>query len=96
MALTVAGLKGRVVLVDFWTTRSSMLGSLPHVEAWNAAYAADGLTVVVSTRRSSRTSTTWLNITRAAAELGAHYPIAVDTSYATWNTTRTPIGPWNP
>ena len=45
--LTVAGLRGRVVLVDFWTYSCiNCQRSLPHVEAWNAAYAADGLTVV--------------------------------------------------
>ena len=43
----MAGLRGRVVLVDFWTYSCiNCQRSLPHVEAWNAAYAKDGLTVV--------------------------------------------------
>ena len=45
--LTLAGLRGRVVLVDFWTYSCiNCQRTLPHVEAWNRAYAEDGLTVV--------------------------------------------------
>ena len=45
--LTIAGLRGQVVLVDFWTYSCiNCQRSLPHVEAWNAAYAKAGLTVV--------------------------------------------------
>ncbi len=45
--LSLAGLKGRVVLIDFWTYSCiNCQRSLPHVEAWNRAYADDGLTVI--------------------------------------------------
>jgi len=84
--LTVAGLKGRVVLVDFWTYSCiNCQRSLPHVEAWNAAYAADGLTVVGVHTPEFAFEHDVGNITRAAAQLGVHYPIAVDNGYATWN-----------
>ena len=84
--LTIAGLKGRVVLVDFWTYSCiNCQRSLPHVEAWNAAYASAGLTVVGVHTPEFAFEHDVGNITRAAAQLGVHYPIAVDNSYATWD-----------
>ena len=84
--LTVAGLRGRVVLVDFWTYSCiNCQRSLPHVEAWNAAYASAGLTVVGVHTPEFAFEHDVGNITRAAAQLGVHYPIAVDNSYATWD-----------
>ena len=84
--LTVSGLKGRVVLVDFWTYSCiNCQRSLPHVEAWNANYAAAGLTVVGVHTPEFAFEHDVGNITRAAAQLGVHYPIAVDNSYATWD-----------
>jgi cytochrome c biogenesis protein CcdA/thiol-disulfide isomerase/thioredoxin len=84
--LTIAGLRGRVVLVDFWTYSCiNCQRSLPHVEAWNDAYAKAGLTVVgVHTPEFAFEHETG-NITRAAARLGVDYPIAVDNDYGTWN-----------
>jgi cytochrome c biogenesis protein CcdA/thiol-disulfide isomerase/thioredoxin len=84
--LTIAGLRGRVVLVDFWTYSCiNCQRSLPHVEAWNAAYASDGLTVVGVHTPEFAFEHDVGNITRAAAQLGVHYPIAVDNDYDTWN-----------
>ena len=84
--LTVAGLHGRVVLVDFWTYSCiNCQRSLPHVEAWNAAYGKYGLTVVGVHTPEFAFEHDVANITRAAAQLGVHYPIAVDNDYATWN-----------
>ncbi len=84
--LTMAGLKGRVVLVDFWTYSCiNCQRSLPHVEAWNAAYARDGLTVVGVHTPEFAFEHDVGNIAAAAAQLGVHYPIAVDDNYATWD-----------
>ena len=45
--LTAEGLRGRVVLVDFWTyTCVNWLRTLPYVRAWDAKYAAQGLTTI--------------------------------------------------
>ena len=84
--LTIAGLKGRVVLIDFWTYSCiNCQRSLPHVEAWQAAYAKVGLTVIgVHTPEFAFEHETG-NIIRAASELGVRYPIAVDNDYGTWN-----------
>ncbi len=84
--LTMAGLRGRVVLVDFWTYSCiNCQRSLPHVEAWNAAYAKDGLTVVGVHTPEFAFEHVVSNISQAAAQLGVHYPIAVDNDYGTWN-----------
>ncbi len=84
--LSIRGLRGRVVLVDFWTYSCiNCQRSLPHVEAWNAAYAKDGLTVVGVHTPEFAFEHVISNITQAAAQLGVHYPIAVDNNYATWN-----------
>ena len=84
--LTIAGLRGRVVLVDFWTYSCiNCQRSLPHVEAWAAAYSKAGLTVVGVHTPEFAFEHDVGNIRRAATELGVHYPIAVDNRYATWN-----------
>ena len=84
--LTMSGLRGKVVLVDFWTYSCiNCQRSLPHVEAWNSAYAKSGLTVVgVHTPEFAFEHVT-SNITQGAAQLGVHYPIAIDNDYGTWN-----------
>jgi cytochrome c biogenesis protein CcdA/thiol-disulfide isomerase/thioredoxin len=84
--LSIRGLRGRVVLVDFWTYSCiNCQRSLPYVESWNAAYAKDGLTVVGVHTPEFAFEHVISNITQAAAQLGVHYPIAVDNDYATWN-----------
>ncbi len=84
--LTLAGLKGRVVLVDFWTYSCiNCQRTLPHVEAWNRAYAADGLTIMgVHTPEFAFEHVT-SNVAQAASQLGVRYPIAQDNDYTTWN-----------
>ena len=84
--LSIARLRGRVVLVDFWTYSCiNCQRSLPHVEAWNRAYAKDGLTVIgVHTPEFAFEHVT-SNVRAAAGQLGVHYPIALDNNYSTWN-----------
>ena len=84
--LSIAGLKGKVVLVDFWTYSCiNCQRSLPHLEAWNRAYAAAGLTIVgVHTPEFAFEHVT-SNVTQAAQQLGVSYPIAIDNQYSTWN-----------
>ena len=84
--LSLADLKGRVVLVDFWTYSCiNCQRTLPHVEAWNRAYGADGLTIIgVHTPEFAFEHVT-SNVAQAAGQLGVHYPIAQDNDYSTWN-----------
>jgi cytochrome c biogenesis protein CcdA/thiol-disulfide isomerase/thioredoxin len=84
--LSIAQLRGRVLLVDFWTYSCiNCLRTLPHLRAWDAAYRRHGLVIVgVHTpefafeRRPS-------NVRSAVRRLGVHYPVALDPDYKTWN-----------
>jgi cytochrome c biogenesis protein CcdA/thiol-disulfide isomerase/thioredoxin len=84
--LTLAGLKGRVVLVDFWTYSCiNCQRSLPHLEAWNRAYAKDGLSIVGVHTPEFAFEHVASNVGQAASQLGVTYPIALDNDYTTWN-----------
>lgn len=84
--LTLQQLRGKVVLVDFWTYSCiNCQRSLPHVEAWYADYARDGLVVVGVHTPEFAFEHVVSNVESAAANLGVRYPIAVDNDYATWD-----------
>jgi cytochrome c biogenesis protein CcdA/thiol-disulfide isomerase/thioredoxin len=84
--LTLASLRGKVVLVDFWTYSCiNCQRTLPHVESWYKKYAADGLVVVgVSTPEFSFEHVV-SNVANQSKALGIHYPVAVDDAYKTWD-----------
>jgi cytochrome c biogenesis protein CcdA/thiol-disulfide isomerase/thioredoxin len=83
--LTLAGLRGRVVLVDFWTyTCINCLRTLPELKALDARYRNDGLTIVgVHTPEFSFEADAG-NVRRAIADEGIGYPVAQDNAYKTW------------
>jgi cytochrome c biogenesis protein CcdA/thiol-disulfide isomerase/thioredoxin len=84
--LTIAGLRGKVVLVDFWTYSCiNCQRSLPHVEAWYRDYSKDGLVVVGVHTPEFAFEHVVSNVRSQAAGLGVRYPVAVDDDYATWN-----------
>lgn len=84
--LTLAGLRGRTVLVDFWTYSCiNCQRTLPHLEAWNRKYASKGLTIVGVHTPEFAFEHVVSNVVQAARQLGVHYPIAIDNQYATWN-----------
>ena len=84
--LNLTALRGKVVLVDFWTYSCiNCQRTLPHVEAWYRNYQRSGLVVVgVHTPEFAFEHVT-SNISAQAASLGVKYPIAIDNNYATWN-----------
>ena len=83
--LDPAGLRGRVVLVDFWTlTCINWLRAEPYVRAWSQAYRDDGLVVIgVHTPEFSFEHDIDL-VRRATAERGIDHPVAVDNDYEVW------------
>ncbi|HMD46771.1 MAG TPA: cytochrome c biogenesis protein DipZ [Acidimicrobiales bacterium] len=84
--LTLAGLRGKVVLVDFWTYSCiNCLRSLPHVEAWYRTYHDQGLVVVGVHTPEFPFEHVVGNVTAAVHQLGVTYPVAVDDDYGTWN-----------
>ncbi len=84
--LTLASLRGRVVLIDFWTyTCINCIRTLPHLTAWDRTYRKDGLTIVgVHSPEFSFEKGTG-NVKRAIAQDGIEYPVAQDNDLATWN-----------
>ena len=84
--LSIAGLRGRVVLLDFWTYSCiNCQRTLPHVEAWNRAYSDHGLTVIGVHTPEFAFEHVPSNVVAAARQLGVHYPVAIDDDYATWD-----------
>jgi thiol-disulfide isomerase/thioredoxin len=83
--LTLDKLRGKVVLVDFWTyTCANCLHTLPAVKQWNDTYKTQGLVVVgVHTPEYPFERDTG-NVQRAIARLGVTWPVAQDNRYATW------------
>jgi thiol-disulfide isomerase/thioredoxin len=83
--LTEADLRGRVVLVQFWTyTCINWLRTLAYVRAWARRYADQGLVVVGVHTPEFDVEQDVTNVRRAAQDLGVDYPIALDTDYAIW------------
>ncbi len=83
--LTIDGLRGKVVLIDFWTYSCiNCLRTLPHVRAWDEAYRDDGLVVVGVHTPEFAFERDAGNVRRAVRDLGVAYPVALDNSYGTW------------
>jgi len=84
-ALSTAGLRGRVVLVDFGTyTCINWLRTLPHIRAWAEKYRDQGLVVIGVHTPEFEFEKNMDNVRRAVKDLGLAYPIAVDNDYAVW------------
>ena len=84
--LTPEGLRGRVVLVDFWTyTCVNWLRTLPYVRAWDAKYRAAGLTIVGVHTPEFGFERNVDNVVPAARNFGVEFPIALDPDYAVWS-----------
>jgi thiol-disulfide isomerase/thioredoxin len=84
--LTADGLRGKVVLVDFWTyTCINWLRTLGYVRAWAETYRDDGLVVI-----GAHTPEFWFerdveNVRWAAENMNVAYPIALDSEYEVWD-----------
>jgi cytochrome c biogenesis protein CcdA/thiol-disulfide isomerase/thioredoxin len=83
--LSLAQLRGRVVLVDFWTYSCiNCLRTLPHLKAWDRAYRTAGLTIVGVHSPEFAFERVPANVRSAVARLGVEYPVALDNDFATW------------
>ncbi len=84
--LTLAELRGKVVLIDFWTYSCiNCQRALPHVEAWYKDYKDYGFVVVGVHTPEFAFEHVLSNVRAAARSLGVDYPIAVDSNYGTWD-----------
>ena len=83
--LTPQALRGRVVLVDFWTYSCiNCLRSLPYIKAWNERYKDHGLTIVGVHSPEFAFEKDEDNVRRAVRQLGVGYPVALDNDLTVW------------
>jgi cytochrome c biogenesis protein CcdA/thiol-disulfide isomerase/thioredoxin len=83
--LTMAGLRGKVVLIDFWTyTCINCIRTLPYVESWYSRYHDHGLVVVGVHSPEFSFEKDAGNVARAIRSDGLTYPVAQDNDLATW------------
>ena len=84
--LTIAGLRGKVVLVDFWTYSCiNCIRTLPHLRAWYAAYHPLGLEIVGVHTPEFAFEHVLVNVRQATHDLHVTWPVALDNRYGTWN-----------
>ena len=83
--MTLKSMRGRVVLVEFWTFGCyNCRNTLPSVKEWDARYREKGLTIVGIHSPEFDDEKKLENLRREVASLGIHYPVVTDNDYATW------------
>lgn len=83
--LKLSGLKGEVVLVDFWTyTCINCIRTLPYLRDWHGSYADDGLVIIGVHTPEFEFEKDAGNLKEAIEDFGLEYPIMQDNDYATW------------
>jgi len=84
--LTAAGLRGKVVLVNFWTyTCINWLRQLPYLRAWAGRYSGHGLIVVGVHTPEFGFEHKLDNVRRAVQDMQVDYPVVIDNDYAVWS-----------
>ncbi|VVE43074.1 cytochrome c biogenesis protein DipZ [Pandoraea fibrosis] len=83
--LTAQALRGKVVLIDFWTYSCiNCLRTLPYVKAWAEKYRDQGLVVIGVHAPEFAFERDIGNVKKAVHDLGVDYPVAIDNNYAIW------------
>ena len=92
--LTLKSLRGRVVIVNFWTFGCyNCRNTLPSIKTWDARYRDKGLTIIgVHTPEFEREQNIE-NVRREVAELVIRYPVVTDNDNATWNAYKVQAWP---
>ncbi|MCI0503505.1 redoxin domain-containing protein [Candidatus Micrarchaeota archaeon] len=84
--LTVEDLRGKAVLVDFWTyTCINCIRSMPHLQRWHEKYSKKGLVIIGVHSPEFKFEGDVRNIERAVKDIGIKYPVAADSGRETWN-----------
>jgi thiol-disulfide isomerase/thioredoxin len=92
--LTAPGLRGKVVLVDFWTyTCINWLRTLPYVRAWHEKYRDQGLVVVGVHAPEFSFEKNIDNVRRSVKDMNIAYPVAVDGEHVIWRGFRNQYWP---
>jgi thiol-disulfide isomerase/thioredoxin len=92
--LTVTALRGKVVLIDFWTyTCINWLRTLPYVRAWDKKYRDQGLVVIGVHAPEFAFEKNLNNVRWAVKEMQVDYPVAVDNEHVIWRAFRNQYWP---
>jgi len=87
--LTREQLRGKVVLIDFWTYSCiNCIRSIPYVRAWHQAYAKDGLVVIGVHAPEFAFEQNPDNVRQAVKDLGIRYPVALDNKLVVWTALK--------
>lgn len=85
LPLTAEALRGKVVLVDFWTYSCiNCLRTIPYVRAWAEKYKDDGLVVIGVHTPEFAFEKNPANVKKALGDLKIGYPVAIDNNYSIW------------
>jgi thiol-disulfide isomerase/thioredoxin len=84
--LTLKQLRGKVVLIDFWTYSCiNCLRTLPHLKAWDATYRSKGLVIIGVHTPEFAFEHVSSNVRSAVQRLGIRYPVVQDNRFKTWD-----------
>jgi thiol-disulfide isomerase/thioredoxin len=84
--ITLSSLKGKVVLVDFWTYSCiNCIRTIPYLNDWDQKYAGNGLVIVGVHSPEFEFEKNYDNVKTAVQRLGITYPVVLDSDHGTWN-----------
>ncbi|MDA1129068.1 MAG: redoxin domain-containing protein [Chloroflexi bacterium] len=84
--LTIEELRGKVVLIDFWTyTCVNCIRTFPYLKQWNAQYSDDGLVIIGIHSPEFDFEKNYTNVLQATKENGITWPVAQDNDFETWS-----------
>lgn len=84
--LNLSQLKGKVVLIDFWTYSCiNCIRSIPHLNAWESEYGNNGLVIIGVHTPEFQFEHNYSNVYAAVQRFGIKYAVALDNNYSTWD-----------
>ncbi len=87
--LSMKDLKGKVVVIDFWTYSCiNCIRSIPYVRAWDERYRDDGLVVIGVHAPEFAFERNAENVMQAVQDFGIRYPVALDNDYVAWKALK--------
>lgn len=92
--LQLSQLRGKVVMVDFWTyTCINCLRTIPHLKSWWSKYEASGLVIIGVHAPEFEFEKNPANVQKAVADFELKYPVVQDNNFATWNAYKNQYWP---
>ena len=92
--IKISGLKGKVVLVDFWTYSCiNCIRTLPYLKEWHDKYSDKGLVIIGVHTPEFEFEKDFSNVKMAVEKYGIKYPVVLDNDYETWNAYKNQFWP---